>query len=231
MISHRFKCIFVHIPRTGGTSIEDFFGGEDRWPCGGKRSCQHITARVAKKIYAEWWDEYFKFSMVRNPYDLVVSQSKFPSVYKIKACNVDTGKNITLKLIKSKLQYETSFIDNRSIVKETRSPADETGWPIEYERGAYLSNVLNEDLDYIGRYENYIDEVCHILEQINYKNRRHPDPRAWLEQKSHRMGTAWREKTNDRQDPESYRKYYTPEFKDFITRAYQKDLERFNYEW
>ena len=28
MISHKHKCIFVHIPRTGGTSVEKFFEGE-----------------------------------------------------------------------------------------------------------------------------------------------------------------------------------------------------------
>ena len=231
MISHKFKCIFVHIPRTGGTSIEDFFGGEDRWPRGGKRSCQHITARVAKKIYAEWWDEYFKFSMVRNPYDLAVSQSKFPGTYNVKANNVDTEEDIKLQLVKAELAYELSFIDRRTPVKKTCKPQDETGWPIEYTRGAYLSNILNEELDYIGKYEDYINEVCHILEQINYKNQRHQDPRAWLSQKPHRMGTGWRKDTDDRRDPKSYRKYYTSEFKDFITRAYQKDLERFNYEW
>lgn len=230
MIHHGLKCIFIHIPRTGGTSIEDFFG-KHVWPMGGKKACQHITARHAKKIYAEWWDDYFKFSMIRNPYDLAVSQSRFPGHYKIKACNIDTEKDITLKLTGRKIAYETSFIDNRTGVKHTRKPADETGWPIEYTRGAYLSNILNEEIDFIGRYENYIDDVCHVLEQINYTNQRRPNPRAWLEQKPHRMGTNWRKDTDDRKDPKSYRKYYTPEFKDYITSVYQKDLERFNYEW
>ena len=71
MISHQYKCIFIHIPRTGGTSIEMSITGNDWWFF--NRGEKHITVRQARARYADYWKEYFKFTIVRNPYDQLVS--------------------------------------------------------------------------------------------------------------------------------------------------------------
>lgn len=34
---------------------------------------KHLTSTQAKEIYSDYWDEYFKFPFVRNPYDRVLS--------------------------------------------------------------------------------------------------------------------------------------------------------------
>lgn len=88
MISHEHRCIFIHIPRTGGTSIENVI-----WP--GERSeadlwmgfvskyrnkyqtggLQHLLAsQVREEVGREIFDSYFKFAFVRNPWDKAVSQ-------------------------------------------------------------------------------------------------------------------------------------------------------------
>ena len=72
MISHKHKCIFIHISRTGGSTIERLLQGEDQW--NRDPYSKHITTARAKKLYSEWWDDYFKFTFVRNPYDRVLSQ-------------------------------------------------------------------------------------------------------------------------------------------------------------
>lgn len=61
-----YKCIFVHIPKTGGISIsESLFGN-----AGGV----HTTIKKYKTIFPQkTFDEYFKFTFVRNPWDRVVS--------------------------------------------------------------------------------------------------------------------------------------------------------------
>lgn len=86
MISHKHNFIFIHIPRTGGTSIEEFFGTH-MWKDSPDE--KHLSAKEAKKLYGEEiWNSYFKFSFVRNPWDRVVSLWKSslyiqtPSVYR-----------------------------------------------------------------------------------------------------------------------------------------------------
>lgn len=90
MISEELRCIFIHIPKTGGTAVykalaasgagfrelvlDDFdtdklppcadgYSGVNRW------EVNHFAARYLKPKY----DGYFKFAFVRNPFDLVVS--------------------------------------------------------------------------------------------------------------------------------------------------------------
>lgn len=91
MISHEKRCIFVHIPKTGGTSIEDvIWPGEraeaDLWmgfvrPMWNKYQTgglQHLLAsQIREEVGAETFDSYFRFAVVRNPWDKAVSQFLF----------------------------------------------------------------------------------------------------------------------------------------------------------
>ena len=52
MISHKYKCIFIHLPRTAGTSIEKLI-----CPIGTNGVTireKHFHYRQAKEKYAEW---------------------------------------------------------------------------------------------------------------------------------------------------------------------------------
>ena len=60
--------IFIHIPRTGGTSIEKSFGltlGNEE---------KHLSAaELREKAGPEKWAQSFVFSFVRNPWDRIIS--------------------------------------------------------------------------------------------------------------------------------------------------------------
>jgi hypothetical protein len=72
MMLHDLELIFVHIARTGGTSIETAFTGHDWWHI--SPGTKHLSARqVRRRAGEERWAKYFKFSVVRNPWDRVVS--------------------------------------------------------------------------------------------------------------------------------------------------------------
>jgi hypothetical protein len=72
MISHKYKCIFIHIPRTGGSSIESAVAGKNWWQI--EPETKHITTENAVKIYGKYrWSSYFTFTFVRNPWDRMVS--------------------------------------------------------------------------------------------------------------------------------------------------------------
>jgi hypothetical protein len=63
--------IFIHLPRTGGTAIELALAGQNWWHI--NKKTKHINWKHAKKIYKKEWNDYLKFSVVRNPWDLMVS--------------------------------------------------------------------------------------------------------------------------------------------------------------
>ena len=86
-ISHSYKTIFVHIPKTAGTSVENVLGIGGNMPSqlrshkiqnikGIKYAPQHYTASILKNHpYTQpYWNKYFKFSVVRHPYSRVLSE-------------------------------------------------------------------------------------------------------------------------------------------------------------
>ena len=73
MISHKHKFIFIHIRKTGGTSIEKIFvptagNGKNEVPYK-----HHSSSKMQSKFPKEW-KEYFTFSFVRNPWCWLVSR-------------------------------------------------------------------------------------------------------------------------------------------------------------
>jgi hypothetical protein len=78
MIINSQKFIFVHIPKTGGTSIEKLFNnsfyGWDKKHCLWK---QHCSIHQMQSVYGIDIDNYYKFSIVRNPWDRAVSDYKW----------------------------------------------------------------------------------------------------------------------------------------------------------
>ncbi len=89
-ISHQYKAIFVHIPKTAGSSIEAVLGMHGGKPDVGlvpypnqfldydRLYGEQLTHLSAAQIKAELrndtlFDSYFKFTIVRNPWERLVS--------------------------------------------------------------------------------------------------------------------------------------------------------------
>jgi hypothetical protein len=64
MINHKHKFIFIHINKCGGTTIDTLFNGE---------FAGHKKAFHYEELYPKEFNNYFKFTFVRNPWDRVVS--------------------------------------------------------------------------------------------------------------------------------------------------------------
>lgn len=75
MISHEYKCIFTHIPKTGGKSIKTLFGlpefERDYKICDHEHKIEYAFGhRNLSEFENEgYFAEYFKFAFVRNPFD------------------------------------------------------------------------------------------------------------------------------------------------------------------
>lgn len=141
MISHKHKCIFIHIPRTGGSSIELAIKGYPWWV--GNLEKKHMSASETRKYYGEdIWNEYFKFSFVRNPWDRVISLWK--SDLYTKKCSL---YNFLLK-------YQPAEHENPS---------------------PYYLDILDEKIDFIGRFENLQNDFDKICDMIKLKKTILPD--------------------------------------------------------
>lgn len=91
MLSRAFETIFVHVPKTGGQSVESvFLNAEGKtWkhreellmginadPAKGPAQLSHLFANEyygCGHIDRDAFDRYFKFAVVRNPYHRVIS--------------------------------------------------------------------------------------------------------------------------------------------------------------
>ena len=86
-ISHDLKIIYVHIPKTGGGTIEKSLGifGKDNngslelnydilYGKETNKFLQHLTIQEINEIKKKEFNNYKKVSFVRNPYDKIVSE-------------------------------------------------------------------------------------------------------------------------------------------------------------
>ena len=154
MISHEHKCIFIHIPRTGGTSVEMWLGG-DKYLTPPPEV--HIIASHAKRLYSQYWDSYFKFSIVRHPVDRVLSTLAFSDEFGITRTGgkIDFSKYLRL--------FNIAPAGKPPVITEYdyRYNAPPPPTPGRYSPHTVYGNILDEPLDFIGRTE---DLAAHMAE-------------------------------------------------------------------
>ncbi|TDJ81119.1 sulfotransferase family 2 domain-containing protein [Campylobacter volucris] len=63
----KLKCIFIHVPKAAGTSIEQTIFQANKWLSG------HIKARDYLKNNPDEFNNFFSFGFTRNPHDRFVS--------------------------------------------------------------------------------------------------------------------------------------------------------------
>ena len=194
MISHKYKCIFIHIPRTGGTSIE--FSIRPDWIFENFPDEKHILASTAKLLYKDYWDDYFKFSFVRNPWSRMVSMTHHPEFY---GCKI---KNEKLDVSEYQKKFKKVEIDPRS-----RSEGEKVN---AMSNAVYL-NILNEEFDFIGRFENLQKDYSQVCSIINCSNK------------------LVHEELSDKR--KHYTEYYNDETRQIVAEKYAKDIEHFGYKF
>jgi hypothetical protein len=120
VICHNKRCIFIHIPKTAGTSIEQFIkeNGKNEIDLLGAqngRSLHHLTGIELKKILPSYFDNYYKFSFVRNPYDRLLSEYYWTSVPNL---GYKSGKTKAyflykvIEIVKNRKYFENIYFDH-----------------------------------------------------------------------------------------------------------------------
>lgn len=154
MISHKYKCIFVHIPRCAGTSLEKWLIGKDWWSV--EPQTKHLLASQARRLYEKHWDEYFKFALVRAPVDRTISMLKFANYFGLEA-----GPNRI-----SFDGYHEKFGHDIILENDYRFSKRSDVLRALHQAGSIYGNLLDEELDFIGKYEDLKDVTTMLADRL-----------------------------------------------------------------
>ena len=231
MISHHHECIFVHIPKNAGQSIEQVFldllglQWETRAPLLlrpndrpelGPPKLAHLKADEYvrfKYLTQEMFDEYFKFAFVRNPWSRAVS------IYKYFGYGMKSDfKSFLLGDFKNKI-------------------FEEMQWFVGPQSDFIYANDGRLLVDYVGRFEELQDSfdfVCkridlpsiklpHVNESKNSTDILSSNPKKTI------RDLLCGHKTIRIPHYEKWWDYYDKESIDCVSRLYEKDIELLGY--
>ena len=230
MLCHEYKCICVHIPKTAGKSIIAVFTKllghyltrraplviEPKiWPPGQKRH-PHLSATefvtcgcCSKEVFAS----YFKFSMVRNPWDRIVSEYKYRGNPR-------------------KTEFETYLFNH--LPKPSWSDAYRHIIP-QYE--FLYDTESNLAVDFVGRFEKLQEDFDEVCCRIGIPQTILPHRNS----SSSLLGVLrnlkdWKRPLQDlvslkrrKNIFDHYTEYYDDESREFVENLYRKDIEAFGY--
>ncbi|MFC3096845.1 sulfotransferase family 2 domain-containing protein [Alteraurantiacibacter palmitatis] len=224
MISHPHSCIFVHIPKTAGQSVESVFldlqglSWEERRPlllyrnddpAKGPSAIAHLLAReyvALGHIAQPEYIRYFKFAFVRNPWARLVSEFEY------------RGENRRMGLeafFEDRLARLDSYSDrSRHIIPQTDYVTDGNGQYI---------------VDFIGRFETLAQDFATVARHLNlpseelpHRNKAGEALEAGLLDRLLGRGAAPAAKR-------PWREYYTSALRDRVGDYYAEDIARFGY--
>lgn len=221
MVSEKYLCIFIHIPKTAGQSIEHFFlnlhglNWESRAPLLlkhnadpklGPESLAHLNAEEyvryghLSKIH---FDSYFKFSFVRNPWDRVLSEYFYRNYH-----HRYSFEDFIISGFPEKNNYSDAY---RHIQPQYEYLYDQNG---------------NCMVDFIGKFETLQSDFNYICKKLNIEDTSLP----YIYTPS--IGRERIHKATDLKNPEKrrdYTSYYNQKLQKVIADRYEKDISLFQY--
>lgn len=149
ILSHKYKFIFIHIPKTGGSSFTKILADNLHRHCGGRgwqskfhQSGLHSTSRQNIKVI-KLYPGYFKLSFVRNPWDRFVSM-----------CHSRLEMGVPNQAKRS-MEYILQYLDEHG-----------AAGPFPLQQYSYLVVGKQLALDYLARHENYESECASIAARV-----------------------------------------------------------------
>jgi hypothetical protein len=205
MISRNHRCVFIHIPKTAGQSVEQYFldllgltwkAREQLLlkfnpdPQRGPPRLAHLTATeyvACGHIDQAQFASYFKFAFVRNPWDRLVSEFEY-------------------RRHKKRMDFKAFLFKH--------FPTSERGDPFRHviPQCEFICSPDGEFLvDFVGKFENLHGDFDVICQRLQIPN----------------LGLPHRNKSVRRH----YMEYYDSETQAFVSEFYKRDVELFGYQF
>jgi hypothetical protein len=191
-INDEHKTIFIHIPKCGGVSVENALF---------QQKIGHSEIWKYKAFDKKKFNQYYKFTFVRNPWDRLVSAFFFLKAggrnpkdtewARKHIYNYESFENFVLSLKNKKVRKK--ILSHQHFRPQWHYIVDENG---------------NTPFDFIGRIENFKNDFESIKAQLGLTG-----DLSHINKSSHK--------------PYSY--YYKNETKKIVRELYKKDIELLNY--
>lgn len=174
MISNEKRTIFTHIPKCAGTSIEKAFGLTVKPSDGKHASIGDIKNHFNKQNASHLYDQYFKFTFVRNPFDQLYS---FYNYHRNLISDMPKIFNFEDDFEEFLINLENGLPSERQIVSQTEQGIQGAKWAFEdmFQKRYVFINDKNQ-LDFIGRFETLqkdfkvVSKVCNLDYDLTHLN-------------------------------------------------------------
>lgn len=239
LVSHRHRFIFTKTIKTGGTSVEGYFepycmpegawteshlrpqtvsaagivgfrGHLPSWPFR-PRWYNHMPARRIRALVGRRvWDEYFKFTVVRNPFDKLVSGYHFTLS--------SMGRPKGASGFRALFAWRGCETPPQRAANDGALIADFREWiragASMFDRDKYVING-RECVDEFIRFEELADGIARVCERIGVPFEPQRIPKYKMGIRHHRIPLC---------------DYYDDETTAIVRRLYAWELERFGYD-
>lgn len=216
-ISHKYKFVFIAVPRTGSTSVRNALNAVSDVESVLKYQItennpfyHHISASEIREIFKQrdWkWEEYHKFCVVRNPYDRAVSLYHHRIDTKDREAPKKSGVYNFVRNLKYKYFYNKTFSDwlsknnfEKGLSRSVKSFTHDTD-----------GNCL---VDTFIKFENIDDEFKQLSKTLGFNEK-----------------VDYVERKNQTIMRDEYRSYYEVNTKEIIENKYSYELNLFDYKF
>lgn len=207
-ISHQHCVVFIHIPKTAGTSIEyalsmhgnvrdvgirPHAGAQVKTELYANQQQHYMASQIRKHVGEATYSRYFSFAFVRNPWDRVVSEAAW-----------DNGRSLREKTPLTKEKFE------KYVARLQHMPLDRN--PHTRPQYRYVCDASGQQIivDFVGRFETLAQDWATLCAKLDVN-----------------LTLPTRMKSYHR----DYRQYYTPETKRIVAKLYAKDIALFKYKF
>ena len=149
----RYRCVFIHIPKTAGVSVSHALFGN-----GGNTHAP--LAAVQRVVQEDEFDTYFKFTFVRNPWDRLVSAYEYLRVG-VSPDEYDWAMS----------QKVNGFGSFHAFVRWLGHTGASEGMHFLPQHAHVRTKDSENGMDFVGRYETLEPDLAYVAERLGVQAR------------------------------------------------------------
>lgn len=240
IISHKHKFIFIKPRKVAGTSVEvnlaKFCGKKDiitsttdatskndedsyiHMSQNNAGFTEHMKPKeIKKKVGEKIWNSYTKITIVRNPWDMLVSRYYWDSSALDRITSKEPLKNIKFKAFFKLYTYKKiiRLLLLKVGINDEKKDMNRyiENYYLKYSNSEYYFNEENSLIpNFILRFETLQEDYNLLCKKLNLPSERLP-----------------RLKTKSRKTKKNYKELYTPKVRKIVEKEFQREIKEFEY--